>query len=171
MLRQVLLISLAMCAGCSDFNASLDPTVLSVKCDGPDLPRYIDKREQSVALRISPAIVRGAISDVLLILGCENSRPAANGIRADRPFVPGLACGIGGESLYVTTESSGQSFEHVRVVSYKRFPFAYATRFLDGDFCDLLSQCVHAAEIPEPCGHDSGPCVRQHEHNETGVGP
>jgi hypothetical protein len=85
--------------------------------------------------------------DALLMLGCSDIREEDNTFRGDRTFVPGFWCGVGGETLYVTAEQVRENKYSVVVVSYKRFPYPAATRFLDGDFCDILVQLLNDPNI------------------------
>ena len=87
--------------------------------------------------------------DALLMLGCSDIREDENTFRGDRTFVPGFICGVGGETLYVRTAQLTENRYSVRVVSYKRFPYPAATRFLDGDFCDILVQLLDDPSIAD----------------------
>jgi hypothetical protein len=143
---------LLLMTGCADFDFSVRPSFLDTKRDGPGLPRYLDKRE-SVALINATTHSRllDAERDALLMLGCSNVREEGNTFRGDRPFIMGFVCGVGGETLYVTTDQFTEDSYSVRVVSYKRCPYPEATRFLDGDFRDLLVQLLsdpHDADAP-----------------------
>jgi hypothetical protein len=143
-LRNIIaLCLLPLLVGCADFDFSVRPSFLDTQRDGPDLPRYLDKRE-SVTFINSTTHSRlvDAERDALLMLGCSKIREEGNTFRGDRPFIIGFVCGVGGETLYVTTEQVAENSYSVHVVSYKRCPYPEATRFLDGDFRDLLAQLL-----------------------------
>jgi hypothetical protein len=131
--------------GCADFSFH-QPSLLYARKDGLDLPRYLDKHQSSTAVNSTAPRLSQACRDTLLILGCSQIVESDNRWRGDRPFVPGFACGVGGETLCVTTDQLAEGRFFVRVVSYKRFPYPAAPRFLDGDFCDILVQLLDDAE-------------------------
>jgi hypothetical protein len=129
--------------GCADYDFSVNPSILGAKKDGPGLPKYVDKHESVVTVSATRVEILNAHRDALLILGCSNIREHSNTFRGDRTFVPGFACGVGGETLHVRTEALAENRYSVRIVSYKRFPYPAATRFLDGDYGDLLLQLLN----------------------------
>ena len=142
-MREFVLICLIfLLAGCADFDFSIRPSILNSKKDGPDLPRYLGKHESVVVVRGTRSELLNAQRDALLILGCSDIREDVYTFRGDRSFVPGIVCGVGGETLYVTTEPMSGNRYSVSVVSYKRYPFPAGPRFLDEDFCDLLEQLL-----------------------------
>jgi hypothetical protein len=130
--------------GCADFDFSGSPSIFGAQKDGPNLPKYLDKHQSVVMVNGTRSELLNAHRDALLMLGCADIRELNNTFRGDRTFVPGFACGVGGETLHVTTEQLTETNYSVRAVSYKRFPYPAAPRFLDGDFCDLLVQLLNA---------------------------
>lgn len=134
-------------AGCSDFNLFNQPSLLYTRRDGPGLPRYLDKRQSSVVVDVTRSKLPDACRDALLILGCSKIDENKNTFRGDRAFMLGFDCGVGGETLYVTTDQLTENKYLVQVVSYKRFPYPAAPRFLDADFCDILVQIVYDPDI------------------------
>jgi hypothetical protein len=129
--------------GCADFDFSVRPSFFDTERDGPDLPRYLDKRQSVVVINATThSKLSDAERDALLMLGCSHIREEGNTFRGDRRFIMGFVCGVCGETLYVTTDQLTENSYFVRVVSYKRFPYPEATRFLDGDFRDLLVQLL-----------------------------
>jgi hypothetical protein len=133
---------LPLLVGCADFNVHTHPSIFGAKKDGPDLPKYLDKHQTVVVVKGTRSELLSAHRDALLMLGCSDIREYDNTFRGDRTFIPGFACGVGGETLHVTTDQLTENRYSVRVVSYKRFPYPVATCFLDGDFCDLLLQLL-----------------------------
>lgn len=141
-MREIILAGLLPClVGCADFRFS-DVSVLNSKRDDPGLPRYLGKHQSVVVVNGTRSQLMEAQRDALLILGCSKVREGDNSVGGDRAFIPGFVCGVGGETLHVTSEQVRTNKYTVRVVSYKRFPYPAATRFLDGDFCDLLVQLL-----------------------------
>ena len=142
---------LVLFMGCADYDFSGSPSILGAKKDGPGLPKYLDKHESVVTVRATHSEMLNAHRDALLILGCSDIRELGNTFRGDRTFVPGFACGVGGETLHVRTDELAENRYSVRIVSYKRFPYPAATRFLDGDYGDLLVQLLsHSRDAVAP---------------------
>lgn len=133
---------LLLLVGCADFDFSVRPSFLDAKRDGPGLPKYLEKRQSVVVINATHSKLLEAQRDALLMLGCSSMRQESNTFRGDRTFIMGFVCGVGGETLYVTTDQLAEDKYFVSVVSYKRFPYPEATRFLDGDFRDLLVQLL-----------------------------
>jgi len=138
----VIACMLLLLVGCADFDFSVRPSIFNAKKDGPGLPKYLDKHQSVVMFNGTRSELLHAQRDALLMLGCSDIREGDNTFRGDRAFIPGFVCGVGGETLYVTSDQLRENRYSVRVVSYKRFPYPEATRFLDGDFCDLLVQLL-----------------------------
>jgi hypothetical protein len=138
---------LLLLTGCADFSFSTQPSILNARRDGPGLPKYLDKHQSLVVVDGTRSKLVDANRDTLLMLGCSQIREDDNSFRGDRAFIPGFVCGIGGETLYVTTDQLTENRYSVRVVSYKRFPYPAAPRFLDEDFCDILVQLLHDPNI------------------------
>jgi hypothetical protein len=134
---------LLLLTGCADFQFAAQPSILNARRDGPGLPKYLDKHESVVMVNGTHSELLNAHRDALLMLGCSDIRELNNTFRGDRTFVPGFACGVGGETLHVRTDQLTENRYSIRVVSYKRFPYPAATRFLDGDFCDILVQLLN----------------------------
>jgi hypothetical protein len=132
-------------AGCADYDFSSRLSILDAKRDGPGLPKYLDKRQTIVRVNGTQTDLINAYRDAMLMLDCAKIVENKDAVRGDRKFVWGFACGVGGETLHVTTEELKENHYSVRVVSYKRFPYPAATRFLDRDFCDILVQI-----LPDP---------------------
>ena len=142
---------LLLLTGCADFSLSPYPSILNARRDGPGLPKYLDKHQSVVLVNGTHSKLLDAQRDALLMLGCSDIRENDNTFRGDRAFIPGFVCGVGGETLYVTSDQLRENRYCVRVVSYKRFPYPAAPRFLDGDFCDLLVQLLgdpHDGDAP-----------------------
>ena len=137
---------LLLLVGCADFDFSAHPSILNAKKNGPGLPKYLDKRQSIVLINATHTRLLEAQRDALLILGCSNISQAGDSLRGDRPFIMGFVCGIGGETLYVTTDQFTKGSYRIGVVSYNRFPYPEATRFLDCDFRDLLVQLLNDPE-------------------------
>ena len=151
MRKVIIACLLPMLVGCADFDFSIRPSIFNAKKDGPGLPKYLDKHESVVLVNGTHSKLLDAERDALLMLGCSHIREDDNTFRGDRPFITGFVCGVGGETLYVTSDQLRENGYAVRVVSYKRFPYPEATRFLDQDFCDLLVQLLsdfHDAHAP-----------------------
>ena len=119
------------------------PSLLYVKRDGPGLPRYLDKHQSSVVVNVTGPDLSDTCRDALLMLGCSKIHQNKNTFRGDRAFILGFDCGVGGETLYITTDQLRENRYLVQVVSYKRFPYPAAPRFLDADFCDILIQILY----------------------------
>lgn len=142
---------LLLLVGCADFDVSVRPSFLDAKSDGPGLPKYLDKHQSFVLINASHSRLLEAQRDALLLLGCSAIRQKGNTLRGDRAFIMGFVCGVGGETLSVTTDQLAENRYSVSVVSYKRLPYPEAPRFLDGDFRDLLVQLLsdpHDANAP-----------------------
>jgi hypothetical protein len=133
--------------GCSDFDLFNQPSLLYARRDRPGLPRYLDKHESSVVINGTASNLSYACRDALLMLGCSKIVENKNALRGDRAFILGFDCGVGGETLYVTSDQLKEDRYLVQVVSYKRVPYPAATRFLDADFCDLLVQILYDDNI------------------------
>jgi hypothetical protein len=131
--------------GCADFNFATQISILGAMNDGPGLPKYLGKHQSSMTVNGTPSELQNAYRDALLILGFSDIREADNVIRGDRGFIIGFVCGVGGETLHLTTEHLVGDQYYVRVVSYKRFPYPVSTRFLDEDFRDILVQLLNSA--------------------------
>lgn len=138
---------LLLLTGCADFSLSTQPSILNARRDGLGLPKYLDKHQSVVVVDGTRSKLLDACRDALLMLGCSKIREDDNALRGDRAFVPGFACGVGGETLHVRTDQLTENRYSVRVASYKRFPYPAATRFLDGDFCDILVQLLNDPNI------------------------
>lgn len=137
---------LLLLAGCADFDFSAHPSILNARKDGPGFPKYLDKRRSTVLINATPVRLLAAQRDALLILGCSNIRQVGDSLLGDRPFIMGFVCGVGGETLCVTTDQITDGRYRLGVVSYNRFPYPAAPRFLDGDFCDLVVQLLNDPE-------------------------
>jgi|SRR5665213_560260 len=137
---------LLLLVGCADFDFSAHPSILNAKKDGPGLPKYLDKHQSTVLINATHTRLLEAQRDALLILGCSDISQAGDSLRGDRPFIMGFVCGVGGETLCVTTDQPIEGRYRISVVSYNRFPYPEATRFLDGDFRDLLVQLLNDPE-------------------------
>ena len=138
---------LVLLTGCAGLSYSNQPSILYARRDSPGLPKYLAKQLSFVVIDGTYSRLLDVQRDALLILGCYKIHEEEHAIRGDRTFVPGFACGIGGETLYVTTDQLTEDRYFVRVTSYKRFPYPAATHFLDEDFCDILIQLLNDPNV------------------------
>jgi len=136
---------LLLITGCADFSLfslPAQPSLFDARRDGPGLPMYLDKRQSVLVVEGTRTRVLNACRDALLILGCSKIHEDGNTFQADRTFIPGFVCGVGGESFHVTADQLAENRYLVRIVSYKGFPYPAAPRFLDRDFSDIIVQLL-----------------------------
>ena len=144
---------LILITGCADFNLSTlptEPSIFDARRDGPGLPMYLDKHQSFLVVEGTRTRLLNACRDALLILGCSKIHEDGNTFQADRTFIPGFVCGVGGESFHVTADQLAENRYFVRIVSFKRFPYPAAPRFLDRDFSDIIVQLLSDPTYDSP---------------------
>ena len=143
MIKYAVIFMMFLFAGCADLDPSTPITILNKKSDGEGLPDYLDKHESAVYTNASYHQILSATKDALLILGCSDIQESIAFFRGDRDFIPGIVCGVGGETLIVKMSSISECEHRVDIISYKRYPYPAASRFLDNDFVHIF---IHLLE-------------------------
>ena len=128
--------------GCADFDPSTPITILNKKNDGEGLPDYLGKHESRMYTTASYSKILSASKDAFIILGCNNIQESTAFLRGDRDFIPGIACGMGGETLIIKIKPIPEGKHQVDIISYKRYPYPAAPRFLDMDFVHIFMQLL-----------------------------